>query len=92
MAILNCCKSSSADPDAHSASVFEKTVDEERGANETEPETEEKPVLEEEPPQAVEEEKSVAPVEPVVEKNTNLDDEAAAEEKAMKEGYKCCGF
>jgi hypothetical protein len=86
--IFNCCKTSSVDPVADTPDV-EKAMEEEKVGTDTDPESEEKPVEEESEPVAQEEQTKKNPEE--VEGDSKVD-EAAAEENAMKEGYKCCGF
>lgn len=89
--IFNCCKTSSVDPVADTPNV-EKALPEEKVGTDTEQESEDKPVEEEstEKESKPEEDKPVDNAEDVA--GDAKVDEAAAEEKAMKEGYKCCGF
>jgi hypothetical protein len=89
--IFNCCKTSSVDSDAHNHNV-DKSLPEDKVGTDTDPELEEKPVEEE----SVEKESKPEEDKPTDNSEDAADnikvDEAAAEEKAMKEGYKCCGF
>lgn len=85
--MFNCCKTSSVDPVADTPDV-EKAMPEEKVVD-TDPESEEKPVEEESEPVAQEEEPKEEAEE--VADDIKVDDDAA-EEKAMKQGYKCCGF
>lgn len=91
MFCANCCKTSSVDSDAHNHNV-DKSLPEDKVGTDTEPELEEKPVEEE----SVEKESKPEEDKPTDNSEDAADyikvDEAAVEEKAMKEGYKCCGF
>ena len=92
MSLFYCCKTSSVNEKAarapHSQPVVVEKIVEDEPTAVVEEEKPEEPVFEE--PEPVMEEPVVEPVEETTEEEPE-DDAAAAEDKAMKDGYKCCG-